>query len=275
MAVFYTAVRKSHFDNVLSQSQVSGMGDLIKAAWSMSYPLEHTAYLLATVFHETGEKMQPISENLNYRAEGLLKTFKKYFTEDQAREYQHQPEKIANRAYANRMDNGSEASGDGWKYRGRGGVQITGRGMYRKFGIILNIPLEAFPDRALERDISIQIATIGMQRGTFTGKKLSDFIKPGKEPDYLNARQIINGMDAAAKIAAYARDFETALVAAGYVPAAKTNTPTSEPTIQAPEVQPVVIKVSSSTKPISPTPKTTLFASVIEAIASFLKGKGK
>jgi len=65
-------------------------------------------------------------ENLNYSADGLMKTFKKYFTPEQAAKYARQPEKIANRVYANRMGNGNEASGDGWKNRGMGLIQLTG-----------------------------------------------------------------------------------------------------------------------------------------------------
>lgn len=87
------------------------------------------AHFMAQIDHESG--LKPISENLNYSAEGLLKTFKKYFTPEQAKEFARQPEKIANRVYANRMGNGDECSGDGWKYRGKGYIQITGYNNYK------------------------------------------------------------------------------------------------------------------------------------------------
>lgn len=82
----------------------------------------------AQLDHESG--LKPISENLNYSADGLLKTFGKYFNKETAKEYARQPQKIANRVYANRMGNGSESSGDGWKFRGRGFIQLTGKNNY-------------------------------------------------------------------------------------------------------------------------------------------------
>ena len=86
------------------------------------------AHLFAQLEHESG--LKPIAENLNYSSAGLIKTFPKYFTQLEAIKYQRKPEMIANRVYANRMGNGNEASGDGWKYRGRGFIQITGKNNY-------------------------------------------------------------------------------------------------------------------------------------------------
>lgn len=73
------------------------------------------------------------SENLNYSAEALKRVFGKYFPGDLAYEYARKPEKIANRVYANRMGNSDESSGDGWKYRGRGAIQLTGKNNYKEF----------------------------------------------------------------------------------------------------------------------------------------------
>lgn len=84
------------------------------------------SHFLSQVGHESGELMFS-AENLNYSAQGLLKTFRKYFDDISARSYQKKPEMIANKVYANRMGNGSEQSGDGWKFRGKGLIQITGR----------------------------------------------------------------------------------------------------------------------------------------------------
>ena len=87
------------------------------------------AHFLAQCHHESaGFKL--VEENLNYSAEGLLRTFKKYFTPEQANEYAHNKVKIASRVYANRMGNGDEASQDGWLYRGRGYIQLTGKDNY-------------------------------------------------------------------------------------------------------------------------------------------------
>ena len=78
-----------------------------------------------------------LEENLNYSADGLVKTFGKYFTPFEAAQYAHQPERIANRVYANRLGNGDEASGDGWLFRGRGIFQHTGRANYAHLGSVL------------------------------------------------------------------------------------------------------------------------------------------
>lgn len=86
------------------------------------------AHFFAQLEHESG--LKPISENLNYSASGLIKIFGKYFTELEAIKYQRKPEMIANRVYANRMGNGNEQSGDGWKFKGRGFIQITGKNNY-------------------------------------------------------------------------------------------------------------------------------------------------
>lgn len=91
------------------------------------------AHFFGNCYHETGGFTRFI-ENLNYSADGLMSTFKKYFPTFQSTTgYARNPEKIANRVYANRMANGSEASGDGWKYRGRGAIQLTGAENYRMF----------------------------------------------------------------------------------------------------------------------------------------------
>ncbi len=86
------------------------------------------AHFMAQIEHESG--LKPISENLNYSAKGLMQTFGKYFDNSESLLYARKPEKIANRVYANRMGNGDEKSGEGWKYRGRGFIQITGKYNY-------------------------------------------------------------------------------------------------------------------------------------------------
>lgn len=93
--------------------------------------LERIAAFLSQTGHES-LNFTATHENLNYGAPGLMATFKKYFpTQELADAYARQPEKIANRVYANRMGNGDEASGDGWRYRGRGIVQLTGHDNYK------------------------------------------------------------------------------------------------------------------------------------------------
>ena len=94
---------------------------------------ERISHFLAQVNYESGY-MNYVEEKFTYSAKRLLQVFPKYFKNvDEANEYAYKPEKIANRVYANRMGNRDEASGDGWKYRGRGLIQLTGKNNYLKF----------------------------------------------------------------------------------------------------------------------------------------------
>ena len=100
------------------------------------------AAFIAQCAHESGG-FRFLKENLNYKAESLMKTFPKYFSDkDTANAYAKQPVKIANRVYANRMGNGDEASGDGFKYCGRGLIQLTGKSNYSWFAASLEISPE-------------------------------------------------------------------------------------------------------------------------------------
>jgi putative chitinase len=104
------------------------------------------AAFAAQLAHESGQ-LQRWTENLNYRWERLRQVFPTYFTSDaQARAFDRKPERIANRVYAGRMGNGSEASGDGWRYRGRGPIQLTGRDNYRACGSAIGVDLVGDPD---------------------------------------------------------------------------------------------------------------------------------
>jgi putative chitinase len=107
---------------------------------------ERVAAFLAQTAHESGG-YKALKENLNYRAESLLRTFPKYFKNlEEARSYERQPEKIANRVYANRMGNGGESTGDGFQYLGRGLIQLTGKDNYTLFAAAIDTPLEEIPE---------------------------------------------------------------------------------------------------------------------------------
>jgi putative chitinase len=100
------------------------------------------AGFLSQVAHESGG-FNFVQENLNYSSSGLMNIFKKYFPNEQiAKQYERKPEKIANRVYASRMGNGDENSGDGWKYRGRGLIQLTGKFNYTNLSKSLGLSLE-------------------------------------------------------------------------------------------------------------------------------------
>ena len=103
---------------------------------------QRVAAFLAQCAHESGGFIF-LKENLNYKAPSLRKVFPKYFQDDAtAAAYANKPEKIANRVYANRMGNGDESSGDGWRYCGRGLIQLTGKDNYTFFAASLDIPVE-------------------------------------------------------------------------------------------------------------------------------------
>lgn len=180
---FFTGVKA--VTGSLTQSQVDGFNAITKAL--SSWPVTWVSYALATAYHETAATMQPIKEM------GGDAYFKRRY--DIAGE---------NPALAKRL--GNVNGGDGARYAGRGLVQITGRSNYERFGIADN------PDKALEPSTAAHIMKEGMEKGLFTGKKLSDYL-PG---DYVGARKIINGSDRAQKIASYAERFEAALAAGGW-----------------------------------------------------------
>jgi putative chitinase len=114
------------------------------AKFNITTPLR-LAHFLAQCGHESGG-FKAVSENLNYGAKGLLGVFPKYFNAESAAAYERKPEKIANRVYASRMGNGDEASGEGYKFRGRGYIQLTGKSNYTNFTKFIGEDCIANPD---------------------------------------------------------------------------------------------------------------------------------
>ena len=114
---------------------------------------ERVAGFLAQVGHESGGLRFTV-ENLNYRADALTRVWPSRFPPGIAESYAMQPEKIANRAYADRMGNGNEASGDGWKYRGRGLIQLTGADNYADFSLSADNEALSDPDSVAEPELA-------------------------------------------------------------------------------------------------------------------------
>lgn len=119
---------------------------------------ERAAMFLAQCAHESAG-LTRFEENLNYSANGLMETWPKRFpTTSVALLYARDPQRIANRVYANKLGNGEEGSGDGWRYRGRGCLQLTGRENYQKAGAALRFPLISMPEQAAEPALGSSIA---------------------------------------------------------------------------------------------------------------------
>ena len=116
------------------------------------------AAFVAQCAHESGG-FKFLKENLNYKAESLVRVWPRYFKDaTTARKYAHNQEAIANRAYANRMGNGSEASGDGWKFCGRGLIQLTGRNNYQAFADSIETDINDIPEYLATFEGAVQSA---------------------------------------------------------------------------------------------------------------------
>lgn len=111
--------------------------------YDITTPARIAAFIAQTA-HESGG-YTALKENLNYRAESLCRVWPRYFDASTAQLYAHQPEQIANRAYAKRMGNGDEASGDGFRYCGRGLIQLTGKSNYQAFADSVQMAVEDVP----------------------------------------------------------------------------------------------------------------------------------
>ena len=172
MKAFFDAIRPM-FGGRITPMQVAGLETLLAATEGL--PISHRAYLLATAFHETCQTMHPITEY------GGRRYFDKYDTG----------------RLAEALGNTPEADGDGYIFRGRGYVQITGRANYIKAGGRLGFDLMNNPGVALHPTVAALILVRGCSDGWFTGKKLSDYL-PG---DYIGARRVVNGTDRAVSIA--------------------------------------------------------------------------
>ena len=128
----------------IPDSVIAQLPDTI-AKFELNTPLR-LAHFLAQAGHESGG-FKAITENLNYGAKGLLGIFKKYFpTQEKANLYERKPEKIANLVYGGRMGNGPETSGEGYKYRGRGYIQLTGKDNYKAFDLVVAENITENPD---------------------------------------------------------------------------------------------------------------------------------
>lgn len=187
IAFDWTALRK--YFGSFTQSQVDGLNAVLTAinAHTPAKNPAYAAYILATAWHETAHKMQPIEEY----GRGRGRRYGGYYDIDGSR-YQNLPH----------------------LYYGRGHVQLTWLTNYKRFSTLLGVDLVNHPERALEPAISSKILVLGMVDGLFTGKRLSDYIRFGVYKEFVNARRIVNGTDKDTLIAGYAVKFLDSLTLA-------------------------------------------------------------
>lgn len=150
------------------------------------------AAFLAQIAHESGE-LRRVTENLSYSAARLVAVWPNRFpTLAAARPFERNPEALANRVYANRLGNGPPSSGDGWRFRGRGLLQITGRGNYRSCGEALGIDLEAEPE-LLERPGIAAAAAAQFWKSRGLNELADDRNDDDDDADFVRITVIING----------------------------------------------------------------------------------
>jgi putative chitinase len=163
--------------------QTFAAADTVLQPYGINNTALRLSHFMAQVLHESGA-LTICSENLNYRADRLMAVWPKRFpTLDVAQSYEHNPQKLANYVYGGRM--GNTDPDDGWKYIGRGLIQITGRESYRKFGKLLGVDLEANPELAVSADWALKIAAEEWKAGNCNAKADAD--------DIVGLTKIING----------------------------------------------------------------------------------
>lgn len=204
---FLALVTPDLYRGSLPEKQSRPLRALVTEGLARGASLKRIAYVLASAHHETGR-------------------------------FLHLEEIASGEAYEGREKTlGNTEPGDGPRFKGRGYIQITGRDNYTRMSSVVGVDLVADPDAAMLPDIACVIAWHGMSEGTFTGRKLADYITPAK-CDFISARRIVNGDVAknGALIAGYADAFLAALIAAGVAPTvqpAERSSPAKSTTLQA------------------------------------------
>ncbi|WP_018261873.1 hypothetical protein [Methylobacterium sp. WSM2598] len=256
---FFAAVRKAPFGGSLTPSQAEGIGVVLDLA-PAEMLTSALAYCFATAFHETGRKMQPTAENLNYSSAARIRAVwpSRFPTLASAEPYVRNPRALANKVYGGRL--GNTGPDDGWTYRGMGLVQATGKDNARRCTTRLRAlgyirpgdDLVATPEMMLTEPTAAAMLFVGLTDGWYTGKKLSDFFGPpgsGRE-NPIAARAMVNPDGNGPLIATYHSAFKAALVAAGHNP----GPPGSVIVATAP---PAVAAQVTSGAPIPPVPVNT------------------
>jgi len=202
MTTFFAYARRAPFGGRLSQGQIDGMNALFRC-WA-SHKITGSdnnrllAYILASVFHETGGRMLPVRETLASTDAGAIAALEKAWKAGRLPQV---------KTPYWRKDK------DGKSWFGRGDIQLTHKRNYEKLGKRINVDLVGNPTLALDLDISAEIAIVGMLEGLFSGRKLTEFFN-FKADNPIGARAVVNGTDKAKLIAGYYKSFLDALEAA-------------------------------------------------------------
>lgn len=201
VTTFFAYARRAPFGGRLTQGQIDGMNALFRCWDSHKIPApdkRHLAYILASVFHETGGRMVPVRETFASTDAGAIAALDKAYKAGRLGQ--------VSKPYWRKGANGKA-------YFGRGDIQLTHEENYKVLGERIDVDLVGNPSLALDLDISAEIAIVGMLEGLFTGKKLTDYFNLKKD-DPVGARAVVNGRDKAKLIAGYYKSFLDALEAA-------------------------------------------------------------
>lgn len=238
-AKFFAAIRRELFDGALTPQQVYRIEVLLDACVAAGWPLSFTSYALATAHHESAswKHMKELGGDAYF-----LRMY------DKAGKRPHVAKAL-----------GNTEAGDGVKFAGRGYVQLTGRSNYVKAGKALGLDLLKEPGLVEEPTTAAKVLIWGMSTGAYTGKANRDYLSKSP-PDYVNARRIINGTDKASLIATHAKEFQAALVGAGYgkgpvvAPEPAKPAPAPVAVVAAPEPQPASAPVQTHTITLAQMP---------------------
>lgn len=221
---FYESLRRRDngvFGTSLSSSQVQGIEEILAECQAQGASLYQTAYILGTGYGESGRKMQPAYENLRYSARRIPQVFGASRRQGvPVSRLAGNPRLLANTVYGGpwgARNLGNTQDGDGWRFRGTGIGQITGRRNFAKWGKNMGLPLTENPELLMDLNTSVRALVQPMLEGWATGHRLDKYVS-GNRKDYRAARRVWNGDFAAGDYAGYARAFEAALIAGGYEP---------------------------------------------------------
>lgn len=223
-AAFWARIRPI-FGGSISEAQLAGIKAILLAA--RHQPVSWVSYELATAFHETGGKISPNRENMNYSVAGLRGQFGRHRISDadcrkygRAKGQAADQQAIANIVYGGEFGRdqlGNVKPGDGWKYRGGGMCHNTGRTNAERADHDLGLggAYLSNPDVVLDIDIAAREMVTGMESGRYSGKNLARYLRNDREShaSFMAARPIINGTDRADDVADHAINFQSGLIA--------------------------------------------------------------